>query len=449
MALDEIDSIKTPKNTEAEQSVLGAILLDSNIISDVINRIKIEYFENYENRKIYSILHKMFTLGTPIDIVTTINEVNKEDVFSNSEQTKIYLTSLMSIVPSISHYEQYCDILEEKYVLRNLLNVAKNIVNNINENDISSKTLLDIVEQNIYDIRQGKDVQGLRFIGDILIESYDRLQELSSKDKDALSGLSTGFSDIDRALSGLNKSDLILVAARPGMGKSSFALNLATNVSKKSNKAIAIFSLEMSSEQLVSRILSSEGAISSANLKNGQLSSTQWARLAEVSDIVSKCNIYIDDTSNITVTDMKAKLRRVKDLGLVVIDYLQLMTTGKRVESRVQEVSEITRTLKILARELNVPIITLSQLSRGPEARINNHRPMLADLRDSGSIEQDADIVMFLYRDSYYNKDMEEDRNVAECIIAKNRHGDVGTIKLNWTGEYTKFSSLEVYRDEW
>lgn len=448
MELAGFETLVIPKNIEAEQSVLGAILLDSSIISDVISKIKIEYFENDENKKIYSILHRMFTVGLPIDIVTAVNEAIVEKVFPTDEQTRTYLTSLMTIVPSISHYEQYCNILEEKYILRNLLFVAKNIINNVNDSEMSSKTLLDTIEQNIYDIRQGKQIQGLRPIHEVLVESYDRLQELSMKDKDAISGVSTGFSDIDRVLSGLNKSDLILVAARPGMGKTSFALNLATNVAKKSDKAVAIFSLEMSSEQLVSRVLSSEGAIPSENLKNGQLSSNQWARLAEASDIISKCDIYIDDTSNITVTDMKAKLRRVKNLGLVVIDYLQLMTTGKRVESRVQEVSEMTRNLKILARELNVPIITLSQLSRGPESRINNHRPMLSDLRDSGSIEQDADIVMFLYRDSYYNKDMEEDRNVAECIIAKNRHGEVRTVKLNWSGEYTKFSSLEAYRDE-
>jgi len=447
VALDEIGNIVIPKNTEAEQSVLGAILLDSSIIADVIGRIKVDYFENAENRKIYSVLHKMFTIGMPIDIVTATNEVIKDSVFSSDEQTRVYLTSLMSIVPSISHYEQYCGILEEKRVLRNLLNVAKNIIDNVNNQDIAPRVLLDNIEQNIYDIRQGREIQGLRHIGEILVESYDRLQELSVKDKNALSGVATGFSDMDRALSGLNKSDLILIAARPGMGKTSLALNLVTNVSKE-DTSVAIFSLEMSSEQLVSRILSSEGAIPSGNLKNGQLSKDQWVRLAEVSDVISKCNIYIDDMPNITVTDMKAKLRRIPNLGLVVIDYLQLMTTGKRIENRVQEISEMTRNLKILARELNVPIITLSQLSRGPETRINNHRPMLSDLRDSGSIEQDADIVMFLYRDSYYNKDMEEDRNVAECIIAKNRHGEIGTIKLNWAGEYTKFSTLEAYRDE-
>ncbi|MGL5973022.1 MAG: replicative DNA helicase [Oscillospiraceae bacterium] len=448
METDIFDNIKQPFSIEAEQSVLGAILLEPDIISEVISFVKIDYFYNRENKKIFSAMVKMFTVGQSIDIVTVLNEIDRDKVFDTYEKAKVYLTSVVQVVPTISNLKSYADILEEKYLLRSLLKVSKGIAESATSSDVTAKALLDITEQNIYDIRQGKDIEGLKKIDEIIVETYDRLQEMSSKDYSGISGLSTGFSDIDRVLSGLNKSDLILMAARPGMGKTSFALNLATNVAKRNKKSVAIFSLEMGKEQLVSRVLSSEGNIPSQNLKNGRLSSDQWIRLAEVSDVISNCDIYIDDSSNITVASMKAKLRRLKGLGLVVIDYLQLMTTGKRVENRVQEISEITRNLKILARELDVPVVTLSQLSRGPEARINNHRPMLSDLRDSGSIEQDADIVMFLYRDSYYNKDMEEDRNVAECIIAKNRHGELNTVKLNWNGEFTKFTSLEVFKND-
>lgn len=440
-------SVGVPYNLEAEQSVLGAILLDSDCLPVVMELMKIEYFYNTQHREIYGAIIRMFTSGTNIDFVTVLEEVKKDRVFDGDEQAKVYLTQLAQITPSIANVKVYCNIVEEKYLLRSLLKTASDITSSITDGESDPKLLLDSAEQKIFDIRQDKGVTGLQRIDEIIVETYDRLQRLSLQDKNGIAGIPTGFGDLDRMLSGLNKSDLILLAARPGMGKTSFALNIATNVALKDNKSVAIFSLEMGKEQLVSRVLSSEAAVSSMSLRNGQLTPDEWVRLAQTADTLSKAPIYIDDTSNVTVADMKAKLRRVKDLGLVVIDYLQLMSSGTRNANRVQEVSEMTRNLKIMARELNVPVITLSQLSRGPESRIGNHRPMLSDLRESGSIEQDADIVMFLYRDAYYNKDSDE-ANVAECIVAKNRHGEVNTVRLNWDGMYTRFSSLEVYRHE-
>lgn len=439
-------SAGVPYNLEAEQSVLGAVLLEPDCLPQVMEQMRTEYFYNSQHRDIYSAIVRMFTAGLAIDFVTVLDEVKKDQVFESEEQAKIYLTQLAQMVPSISNVNVYCKIVEEKYLLRALLTTASEITASITDGESDPKLLLDNAEQKIFDIRQDRNIAGLQRIDEIIVETYDRLQRLSGQDQNAVSGIPTGFGDLDRILSGLNKSDLLLLAARPGMGKTSFALNIATNVALKAKKTVAVFSLEMGKEQLVSRILSSEAGVSSMALRNGQLTPDEWVRLAQSADVLSKAPVYIDDSSNITVADMKAKLRRVKDLGLVVIDYLQLMSAGRNIQNRVQEVSEITRNLKIMAKELDVPVVTLSQLSRGPESRIGNHRPMLSDLRESGSIEQDADIVMFLYRDAYYNKDSDE-ANVAECIVAKNRHGEVNTVRLNWDGTFTRFSSLEVYHD--
>ena len=387
----------------------------------------------------------MFTAGEPIDFVTLLNEVCDRQIFETKDQAKIYLTNIAQMVPSLSNMETYARIIEEKYYLRTLLYTARDIIDTTSEGEQDAKMLLDIAEQKIFDIRQGRTTQGPQRIDGIIIDTFDSLQQISGDDKQAFTGLSTGFSAVDSLIFGLNKSDLILLAARPAMGKTSFALNIATNVANRSDKAVVIFSLEMSKEQLVSRVLSSEASISNSAFRTGDLTGQEWANLVAVAEHLSQKEIYIDDSSGITVPEMKARLRRIKNLGLVVIDYLQLMTSGRRIESRVAEVSEITRSLKIMAKELDVPIITLSQLSRGPESRPDK-RPMLSDLRESGSIEQDADIVMFLYRDEYYNRDT-EDVNIAECIVAKNRHGEVDTVKLSWDGSYTRFASLETYRD--
>lgn len=309
-----------------------------------------------------------------------------------------------------------------------------------------AKSLLDSAEQQIFEIRQGRESRGLQRIDEIIIDTYDRLQKLSSTDREQYLGIPTGFTLLDQITTGLNKTDLIFIAARPGMGKTAFALNIATHVAKLGKK-VAIFNLEMSKDQLVGRILSGEARIPGNALRTGNLSGDDWNRLAEAAGYLSQAQIYIDDATGISPGEMKARLRRMKDLDLVIIDYLQLMTTGRRIDNRVQEVSEMTRALKVMAKELQVPVITLSQLSRGPESRKDNHRPMLSDLRESGSIEQDADAVWFLYRDAYYNKESEE-QNIAECIVAKNRHGETDTVKLAWDGAYTRFGNLEMYRNE-
>lgn len=437
-----------PQSLEAEQSVLGAVLLEPSCLVTVLEYLNADCFYTKQHRQIFSAILMMFSSGQQIDFITVLDEVVKEQVFDSSQSAKVYLAQLMEMVPSISNVESYCKIVQERYYLRSLLNVANEIIDKVSETQGDAKNLLDLAEQRIFDIRQGRDASGLTKINEVIIQAYDQLQKLSSDQRSKYIGLPTGFSGLDAILGGLNKSDLIIIAARPAMGKTSFALNIATNCAAKTGKQVAIFSLEMSKEQLVSRMLSSEAMVDSHNLQMGTLSTEEWVRLASAAEMLSQTQIYLDDHSNTTVAEMKAKLRRLPDLGLVVIDYLQLMSTGgRRNDNRVQEVSEITRNLKIMAKELNVPVITLSQLGRGPDSR-TEHRPMLSDLRESGSIEQDADSVLFLYRDAYYTKEEAADQNLAECIVSKNRHGATDTVLLHWDGAHTRFSTLETRYDE-
>lgn len=436
-----------PYSLEAEQSVLGGLLLEPEAISQVLEYItRPEMFYKKQHRDLFAVFINMFNMSKTIDFVTILDESIRADVFESAESAKLYLVSLMELVPAISNISEYCKIVQEKYYIRTLIIACSEISERSISGDIDAKSLLDLAEQKIYDIRQGKDATSLTKIDTIIIEAYDRLVKLTGEDKDEYLGLPTGFSGLDSMIAGLNKSDLILVAARPGMGKTSFALNVATNVALKTKKDVAIFSLEMSNEQLVTRIMSSEARVKSEKLKIGNLSGDEWVKLAASADVLSKTNIYLDDTAGITVAEMKAKLRRLKNLSLVVIDYLQLMSSGKRTENRVQEISQMTRNLKIMAKELNIPVILLSQLSRAAEQR-QGHRPMLSDLRDSGSIEQDADIVLFLYRESYYEEEV-ENKNLAQVIVAKNRHGSTGDVDISWVGEYTRFESLETFRQE-
>ena len=387
----------------------------------------------------------MFSSGSAADYLTILESVRRAEIFESDEDAKVYLTSLAETVPSIANVVSYAQIVQEKAYLRNLLKISQDIMTNVAQKEDDPKKLLDSVEQRIFEIRQGREAGGLTRIDEILIQAYDKLQKLSSEDSAKYKGLPTGFKELDNITTGLNASDLLILAARPGMGKTSFALNIATNVAKKSDKDVAVFSLEMSKEQLALRLLSSEARVVSNALRTGELSSDDWERIAVNAEALSKAPLYIDDTSGITVAEVKAKCRRLRNLGLIVIDYLQLMSSTRRTDNRVQEVSEITRSLKIMAKELNVPVITLSQLARGPEARTDK-RPMLSDLRESGSIEQDADLVLFLYRDEYYNK--ESDPHIAECIVAKNRHGETATVQMAWDGKFTKFSGLEKFRSE-
>ena len=436
-----------PYSKEAEQSVLGAVIADSSCLGEVLEYLKPESFYNSYNREIFSVLMRMYLASEKIDVVTLLDRVAGEGIFPTESDARVYLVSLVEMVPTTANVADYARIVQEKYYLRSLVAASQKILSTVREGTGDAKSIMDMAEQDIFNIRKGRETGGLTKIDEIIIETYDRLQKLSGEDRSEYMGIPSGFGALDTILTGLNKSDLILVAARPGMGKTAFALNIAANVAVRAQKKVAIFSLEMSKEQLVGRILSSEALIQSGALRTGNLSPEDWTKLAMTAQMLSKAEMYIDDTPSITVADIKAKLRRLPDVGLVIIDYLQLMTSGRRSsENRVLEVSEITRSLKIMAKELNVPVITLSQLSRGPDSR-TDHRPMLSDLRESGSIEQDADIVLFLYRDAYYNRESEE-QNIAECIVAKNRHGETDSVKLGWDGQFTRFKGLELFRNE-
>ena len=446
------DGLNLPYSPEAEQSVLGAVLLDSSCLDRVAEILpRPDYFHLVNHRQIYAAMLDLFTVGKPVDFVTVLEYLKKEDAF-DEVSGKTYLLQLAQIVPSISNVESYATIVRDKYDIRTLITTARDIIEDAAGGATDATALLDSAEQRIFDIRRGKNMQGLQRVNEVIIQTFDRLDLLNSAESDQYKGISTGIRDLDETITGLNRSDLLLLAARPGMGKTSFALNIARHAAVAEERKVAFFSWEMTKEQLVSRLLSTEAMVGGTKLRTGKLSEEEWVRLIEAGDILSKCQLYFDDTPGITVPEMKAKLRRLKEVDLVIIDYLQLMQGARRIENRVQEISEITRNLKIMAKEINVPVITLSQLSRASEQR-TEHRPVLSDLRDSGSIEQDADIVMFLYRPDYYkNGDNDqpesEDRNSGECIVAKNRHGEARTIPLHWQGEYMRFTAQEFRRHE-
>lgn len=437
----DISSAELPYNLEAEQTVLGALLLDPESLSVAMNYIKPESFYVSKHRDLFAIIIRLFSLGVNADIITVINEAVKNGIFESSTAGKEYLAAVMEGVPTTKNIESYCKIVEEKYYTRSLITSAKEIIEAASAGQETAQQLLDFAEQKIYDIRKGKSVDGLVKIDEVVLEAYDELGRKSGPDKELYVGAKSGFADLDHVITGLSRSDLIIVAARPAMGKSVFALNLAANFARhnKDSEAV-IFSLEMSKEQNVTRMLSSESFVELDYLMKGNISGDQWTKLAKGAESLSGMNIYLDDTAGITVPQMKAKLRRLKRPGLVIIDYLQLMNSSRRIENRVNEISEITRQLKLMAKELDIPVITLSQLSRAVESRTDK-RPMLSDLRESGSIEQDADIVMFLYRDAYYNKDT-PDPTIAECIVAKNRHGETGTVNLRFSGQYQLFTGV-------
>ncbi|MCL2055514.1 MAG: replicative DNA helicase [Oscillospiraceae bacterium] len=436
-----------PYSLEAEQTVIGAVLIDPEVLSTVITHVKPESFYVAKHRDLFAIILRQFALGTDTDVITVLNEAVREDIFESSASGKEYLAALAQTVPTTKNIESYCKIVEEKYCLRQLITAARDIIDMCADGSEPASTLLDFAEQKIYDIRQGKDVDGLTKIDEVIIEAYDELERKAGPDKELYASAKSGFSDLDHITSGLNKSDLIVLAARPAMGKTAFALNMAANICRNSDKEVVIFSLEMSKEQLVTRMLSSESKVNSDKLMKGSLKADDWSKLAEGAQRLSQMNIYLDDTAGVSAPQMKAKLRRLKNVALVIIDYLQLMSlAGRRTENRVAEISEITRQLKLMAKELNIPVLTLSQLSRSVESRSDKH-PVLSDLRDSGSIEQDADIVMFLYRDGYYNPES-PDPLMAECIVSKNRHGETGTINLRWNGQYTLFLSESRHLSE-
>ncbi len=441
-------AIKLQYSLEAEQSVLGSILIDSSCLNKVAEIVPTpDYFFLANHKTIYSVMLDMFTVGEPIDYVTVLNRLRIDDT-SDENGFKTYLLQIAQIVPAVSNVEFYADIVKNKHNVRVLMNAAREILRDAEDESLDPSELLNSAEQKIFDIRRGKDSKGLQRINEIIIQTYDRLDRLNSEDGLDYVGISTGIQDLDRVIMGLNKTDLILLAARPGMGKTSFALNIAEHAAIVKEKTVAFFSLEMSKEQLASRMLSTQGRIPGQLMRTGKLGDKDWENLVEAGGVISRAMIYVDDTPGITVPEIKAKLRRLGNVDLVVIDYLQLMSSAKRIDNRVQEISEITRNLKIMAKELDVPVLTLSQLSRASEQR-TDHKPVLSDLRDSGSIEQDADIVMFLYRDGYYDmngQDENQDKNSGECIVAKNRHGETRSIPLHWQGEYMRFTAQEVRR---
>jgi replicative DNA helicase len=430
---------KMPFSLEAEQSVLGSILIDPETLNEVATVIAADDFYLSEHQEIYSAMQKLFLQSRQIDPVTLMNALVKENVY-DMEQSKSYIRTIAEVVPSSQNVRDYAEIVRDKSLLRKLITAAEEIIEDAYSEHDSASDIVNQAEGKIFQIAQTKEQHDFTHIRDVILSTYKQIKDTADK-KDEVMGVPTGFSGLDGVLVGLGKSDLVLVGARPGMGKTSFALNVATNIAKNTKKAVCIFSLEMSKEQLVSRMLSSEALIESNTLRSGMLSAEDWSKLAQASSSLSETDIYIDDTTNITVTGMKAKLRRIKNLGLVVVDYLGLMQSDRRIDNRVNEVADISRNLKIMAKELGAPVICCAQLSRGPESR-DNKRPMLSDLRDSGAIEQDADVVLFLYRDDYYKEDT-ENQNVAEVIIAKNRHGGVGKVDVGWFGKYTKFTTLD------
>lgn len=434
---------------EAESAVLGGMLFDPKCIDKVAELIKTpDCFYRPQHQALYSIIMRLYSVGKADDVVSIIDESVRAGVFNDSQMARTYLMGLVNNVTSVANIESHCNIIIEKSLVRKLVGVSEYAIRTASENSTTADNLLDDVEQKIFDIRQGRNLEGLTHISEVVVGAIGHLQSITGADAAENLGASSGFSDLDAVTTGLNKTDLIVIAARPGMGKSAFAINMAVNCCKRTNREVVIFSLEMGKEQLASRILSSEALVNNTSLRNGKISEEDWDKLAEAADVISRLPIYIDDGAGVTVPQMKAKLRRMRNLGLVVIDYIQLMQSPNKHNSRVTEVSEITRQLKLMAKDLNVPVIALSQLSRDSEKRKEDKRPMLSDLRESGSIEQDADIVLFLYRNSYYDN-KSEDQSTAECIVAKNRHGELRTVELGWRGEYTLFTSINRFiKDE-
>ncbi|MCD7872116.1 MAG: replicative DNA helicase [Clostridiales bacterium] len=443
-------SAALPYSLEAEQAVLGSILIDSDCMEEVVTIIKQEYFYLPQHRVIFGSMMSMFTGSkAKIDPVVIADALVKEGQYDVSGGRE-YLVTLKDSVPSTANVATYAKIVEEQYFLRALIITSQQIIEQASGGGSEASVILDSAEQKIYDIRRGKDVNGPKKVSDVIINDvYDRLHKLTGEEKEQFRAIPSGFGMLDKYITGLNKSDLILIGARPAMGKTSFALNLAQNVSMLAKKKCVFFSLEMTKEQLAERLLSSRAGVPSQKLRTGELSDDEWVRLGNAAGEYEEVELYLDDASNTTVPEIKSKVRRLKNVDIVIIDYLGLIQSAVRKENRVQEVSEITRNLKMMAKDLNIPVVCCAQLSRGTEGRGKSHKPQLSDLRESGSIEQDADIVMFLYREDYYRNEQDEDKqddidaNSTELIVAKNRHGATGSIEMTFDKEFTRFRSIE------
>ena len=441
------DGLGLPYSLEAEQAVLGAILVEPPTINTVADVLKAEHFYLPEHQAIYRVMTDKMNENRTIDFVTVLESLKSEGFFAG-EEGKAYLLKLAQMVPFIPNLPNYMKIVREKFDARRLVLASREIISDAMDPSAQADELLESAEQKIYSIRQEKQTGGLVHIKDVIASNYEMYGKLTSPDRGKYLGIPSGISSLDALTTGLNRSDLIIVGARPGMGKTSFLLNIARNVAVQQKRTVAFFNLEMSREQMVNRLLSSEALVPSKNLRTGTLSAEDWNRLAGASEVLCEAPIYLDDTASITVPEMKARLRRMKGVDVVMIDYLQLMHSPKRSDNRVQEVSEVTRSLKIMAKELDIPVVVAAQLSRSPEKQSgSSRRPALSDLRESGSIEQDADQVLFIYRDDYYKNQQEDPTavspNSSEIIVAKNRHGELGTVPLAWQGEFTQFVGLD------
>jgi len=428
-----------PHSIEAEQTLLGAMLIDEDALEVAVDQLKGDFFYYDGNMEIFEAAKKLAHANMPVDLLTITEELKKRDKLDQVGGVD-YLAGLAENVYSPKNAKAYCKIIEEKYITRNVIKAANEILSKGYQDQDEVKSLIELAEKRIFDISQERERRDFSHMKDVVLDVFNLLEERASHDG-TMTGLTTGFADIDRLTAGLQKSDFILIAARPSMGKTALALNLALNTAVKDKANVAVFSLEMAKEQLVQRIVSMESLVESNKLRSGQLEGDDWDKITRASSRISEANIYIDDTPGITLFELQSKCRRLsaqQGLDLIVIDYLQLMEGEGKAESRQQEISSLSRGLKGLAREMNCPVISLSQLSRAPEQR-QDHRPILSDLRESGAIEQDADVVMFLYRDEYYHEDTEK-RGIAEVKIAKHRNGPTGTIELAWVERFTKFA---------
>ena len=443
------EDIKFPYSLEAEQAVLGALVVEPDLINEIVLLLRPDYFYIQEHAAIYEILIKMSDLNKPIDFVTLLEEVKAAGVYRDDDEAKEYLVNLAQTVPTSHNVKNYAKIVADDYHLRSLITASRENIEDATGRGADVSEVMDNAENRIYSIMNDRNRIRLTPISEAMKVSLKNMEDLSDDEKRGeIMGVKTGFSSIDQFIIGMRKSDLVFVAGRPGFGKTSLALNIATNVAK-AGKGVVYFSLEMSDDQLATRVLASESMIDSKKMLRGELENDDWLKLASTYDTLSKMPIYFDDVSNITITEMKAKVRRLKNIGLVIIDYLQLMTTGKHSDNRANEVQELSRNMKIMARELGVAVMCCAQLNREAAKRSlsskSEGRPVLSDLRESGSIEQDADIVMLLYKKDDY-ADESEEKDTVECIVAKNRHGETGIGKLRWIGKYTRFVSLDSYR---
>ena len=441
--MEELLGTRIPQSPQAEQAVIGSMLIDPECIPQVLKDVRSAHFYNRVNREIFETIFAMFNYGQNIDAVTVIEQMKERGVY-HDDSTRSYILEVIRMTPTAANVSEYVSILRDKALQRDLGKVAGDITSMVNEGLGSADEMLESAERNIYALRRDRAIGGLKPLSEAVQSVYDNLNRIAQEGV-SLPGLTTGLVDLDNRILGLNKGDFVLIASRPGMGKTSIALNIALAAARNSGKTVAIFSLEMSREQLAIRLLSGESLVDSQKLMRGNLNSEEWRRIVTAAANLSTANILIDDNPTLSVADMNAQCRRIKDLGLVVVDYLQLMqsaggkTNGN--ENRQQIVSDISRMLKIMAKELEVPVLCLSQLSRANEGR-SDKRPMLSDLRESGAIEQDADVVIGLYREGYYNKDC-ENPNSAEAIVLKNRKGETGTVELMWMGDYTTYVSVE------